>query len=63
MEEKSIAIHIRMAYQVEYIVVVFECEITSGKLKSIDGESLKLQYFSLSEKPSLALPYPNNIFL
>ncbi|MGG1782448.1 NUDIX hydrolase, partial [Bacillus paranthracis] len=45
------------------IVVVFECEITSGKLKSIDGESLKLQYFSLSEKPSLALPYPNNIFL
>ena len=49
--------------QVEYIVVVFECEITSGKLKSIDGESLKLQYFSLSEKPSLALPYPNNIFL
>ncbi len=49
--------------QVEYIVVVFECEITSGKLKSIDGESLKLQYFSLSEKPSLTLPYPNNIFL
>lgn len=43
--------------QVEYIVVVFECEITSGKLKSIDGESLKLQYFSFSEKPTLALPY------
>ncbi|EMJ6440316.1 MULTISPECIES: NUDIX hydrolase [Bacillus] len=49
--------------QVEYIVVVFECEITSGKLKSIDGESLKLQYFSFSEKPPLALPYPDNIFL
>ena len=49
--------------QVEYIVVVFECEITSGKLKSIDGESLKLQYFSFSEKPTLALPYPDNIFL
>ncbi|MPU17962.1 NUDIX hydrolase, partial [Acinetobacter baumannii] len=49
--------------QVEYIVVVFECEITSGKLKSIDGESLKLQYFSLSEKPPLALPYPDKIFL
>ena len=48
--------------QVEYIVVVFECEITSGKLKSIDGESLKLQYFSFSEKPTLALPYPDNIF-
>ncbi len=49
--------------QVEYIVDVFECEITSGKLKSIDGESLKLQYFSFSEKPTLALPYPGNIFL
>lgn len=49
--------------QVEYIVVVFECEITSGKLKSIDGESLKLQYFSFSEKPTLAIPYPDNIFL
>ena len=49
--------------KVEYIVVVFECEITSGKLKSIDGESLKLQYFSFSEKPPLALPYPDNIFL
>ncbi|HDR7712929.1 NUDIX domain-containing protein [Bacillus cereus] len=49
--------------KVEYIIVVYECEITSGKLKSIDGESLKLQYFSFSEKPTLALPYPDNIFL
>ncbi|MDQ7236179.1 NUDIX domain-containing protein [Bacillus pacificus] len=49
--------------QVEYIVVVFECEITSGKLKSIDGESLKLQYFSFSEKPTLAIPYPDSKFL
>ncbi|MGX5629360.1 NUDIX hydrolase [Bacillus thuringiensis] len=49
--------------KVEYIVVVFECEVTSGKLKSIDGESLKPQYFSFSEKPTLALPYPDNIFL
>ncbi|MHB0802924.1 NUDIX domain-containing protein [Bacillus thuringiensis] len=49
--------------KVEYIVVVFECEVTSGKLKSIDGESLKLQYFSFSEKPTLVLPYPDNIFL
>ncbi len=49
--------------QVEYIVVVFECEVIGGKLKSIDGESLKLQCFSLSEKPPLALPYPDKIFL
>ncbi|HDR7676516.1 NUDIX domain-containing protein [Bacillus wiedmannii] len=49
--------------EVEYLVVVFECEVISGELKSIDGESLKLKYFSLSEKPPLALPYPDKIFL
>ena len=49
--------------KVEYIVVVFECEISGGELKSIDGESLKLKYFPLSEKPLLALPYPDKIFL
>ncbi|EJS76405.1 NUDIX domain-containing protein [Bacillus cereus] len=49
--------------QVEYIVVVFECEVIGGDLKSIDGESLKLQYFPLTEKPPLALSYPDEIFL
>ncbi|MFD6508173.1 NUDIX domain-containing protein [Bacillus sp. NPDC060175] len=49
--------------QVEYIVVVFECEVVGGELKAIDGESLKLQYFPLFERPPLALPYPDRIFL
>ncbi|HEK9098931.1 NUDIX domain-containing protein [Bacillus pfraonensis] len=49
--------------QVEYIVVVFECEVMEGELRAIDGESLKLQYFSSHEKPKLALPYPEEIFL
>ncbi|MBS9803634.1 NUDIX domain-containing protein [Bacillus cereus] len=49
--------------EVEYIIVVFECEVSGGELKSIDGESLKLKYFPLSEKPPLALPYPDKIFL
>ncbi|HGH7175872.1 TPA: NUDIX domain-containing protein [Bacillus wiedmannii] len=49
--------------QVEYIVVVFECEIIVGGLKAVDGESVKLKYFPLSEKPPLALPYPDKIFL
>ncbi|MEN1936315.1 NUDIX domain-containing protein [Paenibacillus sp. 102] len=49
--------------QVEYIIVVFECEVIEGELKAIDGESLKLQYFSLHERPKLALPYPEEIFL
>ncbi|MBC6973312.1 NUDIX domain-containing protein [Bacillus sp. Xin] len=46
--------------QVEYIVVVFECE---GELTAIDGESLKLQYFSAYKRPKLALPYPEELFL
>ncbi|WP_410982786.1 NUDIX domain-containing protein [Bacillus cereus] len=49
--------------QVEYIVVVFECEVIEGELKAIDRESLKLQYFSLQERPKLALPYPEELFL
>lgn len=49
--------------EVEYIIVVFECEVSGGELKSIDGESLKLKYFPLSEKPLLALPYLDKIFL
>ncbi|PGC44642.1 NUDIX hydrolase, partial [Bacillus wiedmannii] len=47
----------------EYIVVVFECEGVGGELRAIDGESLKLQYFSSKERPKLALPYPEEIFL
>ncbi|MBJ8029002.1 NUDIX domain-containing protein [Bacillus cereus group sp. N21] len=49
--------------QVEYIVVVFECEGVGGELRAIDEESLKLQYFSSQERPKLALPYPEEIFL
>ncbi|PFA22765.1 MULTISPECIES: NUDIX domain-containing protein [Bacillus cereus group] len=49
--------------QVEYIVVVFECEVIEGELKAIDGESLKLQYFSAHKRPKLALPYPEELFL
>ncbi|WJE55014.1 NUDIX domain-containing protein [Bacillus cereus] len=48
--------------QVEYIVVVFECEVIKGELRAIDGESLKLQYFSTHERPKLALPYPEALF-
>lgn len=30
---------------------------------AVDGESLKLQYFSPNERPKLALPYPEEVFL
>lgn len=49
--------------RVEYFVVVFECEITSGELSARDGEVSAFQYFNPEEMPALALPYPKSIFL
>ncbi|SDO17437.1 ADP-ribose pyrophosphatase YjhB, NUDIX family [Psychrobacillus sp. OK028] len=48
--------------QVEYNVFVFECNIISGKLTAIDGESVDLQFIKAENKPKLALPYPDFIF-
>lgn len=48
--------------EVEYMVVVFECKVLGGKLQSIDGESIKLQYFGINKMPKLALPYPDKLF-
>lgn len=45
-------------------VAVFECEIVSGELKSLDGESLELRFFApgdLPASPSLE-PYPKELF-
>ncbi|MCM3619793.1 NUDIX domain-containing protein [Sutcliffiella horikoshii] len=50
-------------HQVEYNVFMFECVIQSGELSPIDSESAELQYFSPSNMPELALPYPKNLFL
>ncbi|MFJ7827680.1 NUDIX domain-containing protein [Psychrobacillus sp. NPDC096623] len=48
--------------KVEYNVFVFECNIISGKLTAIDGESADLQFIKEENKPKLALPYPDFIF-
>ena len=48
---------------VEYFIVVFECEITNGKLLNQDGEVSEFKYFAVEEMPQLAIPYPNYIFL
>jgi len=50
------------ANQVEYVIFVFECVVQSGKLESVDGESAELRYFPVSSMPTLALPYPQEIF-
>lgn len=45
-------------------VAVFECEIVSGELKSLDGESLELRFFAPDELPDSEMlkPYPKEIF-
>ena len=48
--------------EVEYFIVVFECEITGGELFARDGEVSDFQYFAPEEMPELAIPYPKSIF-
>jgi mutator protein MutT len=45
-------------------VAVFECEIVSGELKNLDGESLELRFFALEDVPDsdMLKPYPREIF-
>lgn len=50
--------------QLQPTVAVFECEIVSGELKSLDGESLELRFFApegLPDSPMLK-PYPKELF-
>ncbi len=48
--------------EVEYVIIVFDCRVKSGTLKSMDGESHALQYFSASTIPKLVIDYPQEIF-
>jgi 8-oxo-dGTP pyrophosphatase MutT (NUDIX family) len=45
-------------------VAVFECEIISGELKSMDGESLELRFFAPEHLPDSEMlkPYPKELF-
>ncbi|MNI96070.1 hypothetical protein D3C73_1544560 [compost metagenome] len=48
--------------RVQYSVIVFECAIVKGTLRSVDGEAEELVFFSGDELPELAIPYPPEIF-
>lgn len=48
--------------RVQYSVIVFECAIVKGTLRSVDGEAEELVFFSGGEFPELAIPYPPEIF-
>lgn len=49
--------------QVEYTVIVFECSIVKGMLRSMDGEAEELGFFKEEELPEIAIPYPKELFL
>jgi mutator protein MutT len=48
--------------EVEYVVIVFECEVDFGTLRGQDDETLELRYFPASALPPLVLPYPEEMF-
>lgn len=48
--------------QVEYTVIVFECSIVKGQLRSMDGEAEELRFFKEDELPELTIPYPKKLF-
>ncbi|MEK3794231.1 NUDIX domain-containing protein [Paenibacillus sp. FSL R7-0204] len=49
--------------QVEYTVIVFECVIVKGQLRSLDGEAEELRFFKEDELPGLTIPYPPKLFV
>lgn len=49
--------------QVEYTVIVFECVIVKGHLRSMDGEAEELEFFKEDELPELTIPYPPKLFV
>jgi mutator protein MutT len=46
----------------EYVAVVFECRVVSGSLGGERDETLELKYFSASERPTLQLRFPDEMF-
>ena len=48
--------------EVEWTVVVFECEVIGGGLAPLDGEALELRYFAPNDSPPLQLAYPRELF-
>ncbi len=49
--------------EVEWTVVVFECDVIGGALAPLDGEALELRFFAPENVPALQLAYPRELFL
>jgi 8-oxo-dGTP pyrophosphatase MutT (NUDIX family) len=47
---------------VEYLAVLFACDVIGGELRGEDDETAELRYFDPREMPDLAQPYPRHLF-
>ena len=47
---------------VEYTVIVFECRVLGGELGGLDDETIALRYFSAEQRPTLGVPFPDELF-
>ena len=48
--------------EVEFVVIIFECEIFGSELRANDGEALELKYFPVNNLPETTVTYPLEIF-
>jgi ADP-ribose pyrophosphatase YjhB (NUDIX family) len=48
--------------RVEFLCVLFKCEVLGGRLEAIDGEALGFRYFETEDLPDLILKYPRHVF-
>lgn len=48
--------------RVEFLCVLFECEILGGMLEAVDGEAVGFCYFEVEDLPDLILKYPRHVF-
>lgn len=48
--------------QVEYVVTVFDCEVTGGKANDTSEETRALAYFRREDMPALGFEYPQEVF-
>jgi mutator protein MutT len=48
---------------IEAFTVVFDCEVTGGVLRSLDGEVTGFRYCAPDDLPELTWPYPAQLFV
>ena len=48
--------------EVEYLCVLFSCDVLGGTLGGRDDETIELRYFGREAMPALSIGYPRDVF-